>query len=304
VYYLCDQGSIITDGSGLLEERFGGEEVIPLLKTCEPIEECCTKKGTKKGGPSQPKPTGSHTTEPSSTEGPPTDSPIPTQCGLSNKGGLGNMDIKRQRAGVTYSKFAEFPWVVLILKKIPAVAPVRGGKGIPEGIDMKASGSLIHPSVVLSSAHNIEKFVENTKGLWVRAGEWNTQTNKEMFKHVDVSVKSITIHDDYEYLINDIGLLFLKKPIPRDHHINTACLPPPNMNFDKQSCFGMGWGDSSFNLTGKKASDILQQKHEAYLKKIKLEVVPFGECEDQLRTKITTDYDLFGGFMCAGKFGL
>lgn len=71
-------------------------------------------------------------------------------------------------------------------------------------------GSLIHPQVVLTAAHCINGKAANT--LKVRAGEWDTQTEKEMFPPEDATVESLVIHKEFKNgnLHNDVALLFLK----------------------------------------------------------------------------------------------
>lgn len=54
-------------------------------------------------------------------------------------------------------------------------------------------GSLIHPSIVLTAAH----YVATTKTLRVRAGEWDTQTTKEIYSYQDRDVDSVDVHKDF-----------------------------------------------------------------------------------------------------------
>lgn len=52
----------------------------------------------------------------------------------------------------------------------------------------------------------------------------------------------VVIHKDYNKgpLHNDVALLFLSNPMPIEDHINVACLPPQDYNFNHQKCVASG----------------------------------------------------------------
>jgi secreted trypsin-like serine protease len=93
-------------------------------------------------------------------------------------------------------------------------------------------------------------------------------------------------------LKNDIALLFLKEQVILAPHINTACLPYQDMEFNYQRCYASGWGRDKFGKEG---------QYQVILKNIELPVVEFNECQDRLRTtRLTKFFKLHRSFMCAG----
>lgn len=54
-------------------------------------------------------------------------------------------------------------------------------------------GSLIHPNVVLTAAH----YVATNNSFRIRAGEWDTQTTKEIYPHQERVVDSKEIHANF-----------------------------------------------------------------------------------------------------------
>jgi plasma kallikrein len=154
-------------------------------------------------------------------------------------------------------------------------------------------GSLIHPSIVLSTAHNMNNSDANE--LIVRAGEYNTQSTDEFLKHVEQDVESIVYHPKFtrSNLFNDLAILFLKKPFKLAPHINTICLPKAQYVPDNSKCVTGGWGKEFF---GNKAN------YQAFLKKVELPVIANEECQEMLqKTRLGEDFELHYGFMCAGE---
>lgn len=78
----------------------------------------------------------------------------------------------------------------------------------------------------------------------IRAGEWDTKNDQEIFDHQDRNTVEIKIHENYQRgsHFNNIALLFLEKPVDLAVNINTVCLPPQDFNFDNQRCLATGWG--------------------------------------------------------------
>lgn len=86
--------------------------------------------------------------------------------------------------------------------------------------------------------------LKNITNIVIRAGEWDTQTDDEIFPHQDRIVTEVKIHERYRpgSHFNDVALLFLEKPIDIAENVNTVCLPPQDFVFDHQRCFATGWG--------------------------------------------------------------
>ncbi|XP_055856315.1 phenoloxidase-activating factor 2-like [Episyrphus balteatus] len=155
----------------------------------------------------------------------------------------------------------------------------------------KCGGSLIAPTVVLTGAHCVNSF--QALNYKVRAGEWESNSNAELYPHQDRQVVEIIMHENFnaENLKNNIALLFLKTAFDAAPHIKTVCLPPVNTNFDMSRCFTSGWEMKQFG-TG---------KYPKIMKKIELPVVPNAKCQNDLRqTPLGPLFKLHSSFMCAG----
>jgi hypothetical protein len=198
-------------------------------------------------------------------------------CGIRKVGGIdftitGNTN---NEAG-----FGEFPWTVALLKNV---------QGHPVFI---CAGSLIHPSVILTGAHCVQNYTASD--LFVRAGEWDTQTTKERLPHQQRPVSEVAIHPEFNprSLANDIALLKLTNPVQLDEHINVVCLPQQNYYSNSGECFATGWGK---NVFGKKG------KYSVIMKRVPLPMVEFETCQDALRkTRLTKHFRLHNSFVCAG----
>lgn len=155
-----------------------------------------------------------------------------------------------------------------------------------------AGGSLIHPSIVITTAHNING--TEASALIIRGGEWNTQSFDEMLPYVERKVKLIVNHEKFirANLQNDIALLFLKEPFEMAPHINTICLPNQDYASTASDCIASGWGKKKFGV---------KEQYQVFLKKVELPIVPSDICEKQLRkTRLGEDFELHEGFLCAG----
>lgn len=155
-----------------------------------------------------------------------------------------------------------------------------------------ASGSLIHPSVALTSAHSIHGKIASQ--LQIRAGDWNLNTTNELYSHEELDVESIAIHEQFSVtnLRNDVALLFLQGEIELKNHINVICLPPQGYKFDYSHCFASGWGKDKIEEDG---------KYQVEMQKNELAIVPNDMCQTKLRqTRLGARYRLHDSFVCAG----
>lgn len=131
-----------------------------------------------------------------------------------------------------------------------------------------------------------------------KAGEWDTQSEKEMCKQEERKVKKVMRHEQYarSTLVNDVILLELTEPYTLTPFINTICLPPSNTRFEGQRCFTSGWGKNKFGRAG---------VYQAYMKKLSVPIVPHAKCQEQLRmTRLGPDFILHEKFLCAGRYGI
>lgn len=138
-YYLCSGTSIITDGRGLfnIKAKSGQSYRIQIGTTCDVESE-------KPALPIIEKRIG---------------------CGFRNVDGIGfqlNDDSDIRKTG-----FGEFPWTAAIFKDISLA-------GEQEQLKFQCTGSLIHPSVVLTVANGVQGF--DLSELKVRLGEWDTSS--------------------------------------------------------------------------------------------------------------------------------
>ncbi|XP_031632942.1 phenoloxidase-activating factor 2-like isoform X2 [Contarinia nasturtii] len=215
---------------------------------------------------------------------------VASNCGTRNENGIrfniiGNNNNEAQ--------FAEFPWHVAIFKEI------RSSNGDISNT-YACGGSLINQSVILTAAHCLYQKgtpLLNVQMWKVRAGEWDLNTTFEPYSHQDRAVRKIVIHPHFRRsgVLNDIALLFLTQPFELGPHINSICLPNPDLVFDQRSCFATGWGKDSFD-------DEANFQH--ILKRIELPIVARELCVQRLReTRLGLNFELHPSFICAGKPG-
>lgn len=204
-------------------------------------------------------------------------------CGWANPNGI---DLQNPSTNNEYAKFGEIPWMVAILK----IESLKDDPSNNKVMVYVGGGSLIHPSVVLTVAH----YVINGETLKVRAGEWDTQTTKEIYPYQERYVDSIETHKDFieKTSYYDVAVLFLDRPMELAPNVAVACLPPARMSQRENTrCIATGWGKDKF----------IEGRYQVLLKKIEVPVVARDHCQAALRrTRLGENFQLHSSFMCAG----
>merc|ERR1712077_186627 len=272
-YYQCSNGTIITDGAGLIDIRNGFGALTPEDSKCPGFLDVCCK-------------------DPDFIPPPPP--PIvkyQPKCGRRNYNGLG---ARIQGFTESESQFGEWPHMCAVLHSKP-VEQEAGYGGEPETVNLyQCGGSLIAPGVLLTAAHCVDKFRQNPTELKIRCGEWDTQHQTEPYPHQDRQVSNLAIHPEFDgrNLQNDFAVLFVSEDFILDQHLDTACLPNANEIFDSTTCFATGWGKDQFGAAG---------QYQVVLKEIGLPVVNQAVCQDKLSTtRLGQKYKLHDSFLCAG----
>ncbi|KAJ8703811.1 hypothetical protein PYW07_013105 [Mythimna separata] len=270
-YYLCDANNVGVDvnnasvtGWGVLDIRFGDDDNSIDRHCQESVEVCCAIPKDPSEVPPQPKP--QPQPDPTKVKG----------CGYRNPQGLG---VTITGGTGTESQFGEFPWVIALLDN--------------RNFSYAGVGVLIHPQVVMTGAHIAQKFGPGE--LKIRAGEWDTQTVKEIYPFEERNVESTVIHENFQpkSLKNDIALLRLDRPLEISEHINVICLPDYQEVFDSsKNCVANGWGKSHFGQSN---------RYAVILKKVEVDMVPYTRCNMLLkRTRLGNNFKLHDSFVCAG----
>merc|ERR1712193_405507 len=272
-YYQCHNGTIITDGGGLIDIRNGFGILSPEDSKCPGfLDVCCLDPDFI---PPPPPPIVKH---------------VP-KCGQRHENGLG---VRIQGFSEYESQFGEWPHMCAVLAEEP-VAQDPGYAGEPQTVNLyQCGGSLIAPGVILTAAHCVDKFRQNPTELKIRCGEWDTQNQTEPYPHQDRYVQTLNIHPEFDgrNLHNDFALLFTSEDFVLASHIDTVCLPQADELFDGTTCFATGWGKDKFGSAG---------QYQVVLKEIDLPVVGNTDCQDKLRsTRLGQKYKLHDSFICAG----
>merc|ERR1712013_334022 len=258
-YYQCHNGTIITDGGGLIDIRNGFGILSPEDSKCPGfLDVCCLDPDFI---PPPPPPIVKH---------------VP-KCGQRHENGLG---VRIQGFKEGESQFGEWPHMCAILSEEQVVNEDPGsvgGEGDPQVVNLyQCGGSLIAPNVLLTAAHCVHKFQAEPSRLKVRCGEWDTQSQNEPRAHQDRAVHQVDLHPEFNgrNLANDWALLYTTEKFELQEHIDTICLPDPDEVFERQDCFATGWGKDQFGAAG---------EYQVVLKEIDLPVVGHQVCQDSLR---------------------
>lgn len=199
------------------------------------------------------------------------------KCGIRNKDGL---SYRITNARDSEAEYAEFPWMVALFEETEVL-------GLKTNV-YKCGGSLIHPKVVLTATHCVNK----NRNIVARAGEWDTQTEFEVVPHQDRKVAEIITHEGFYKggLFNDIALLVLESPYDTADNVGFVCLPKASARFDSAQCTASGWGSHSVG-----------GNEQTILKKVDLPIVPRDTCLDLFRAlRKSQSYDLHESYLCAG----
>merc|ERR1712038_233761 len=275
-YYQCNNGTIITDGEGLIDIRNGFGILSPEDSKCPGFLDVCCK--DPDFTPPPPPPVVKH---------------VP-KCGQRHQNGLG---VRIQGFKEGESQFGEWPHMCAILSEEQVVDEDQGHVGgeDPQVVNLyQCGGSLIAPNVLLTAGHCVHKFQAEPGKLKVRCGEWDTQSQNEPRAHQDRAVHQVDLHPEFNgrNLANDWALLYTREPFELQEHIDTICLPDPEEVFEGQDCFATGWGKDQFGAAG---------EYQVVLKEIDLPVVGHQQCQDSLRrTRLGRRFQLDDSFICAG----
>ncbi|XP_038221007.1 phenoloxidase-activating factor 2-like [Zerene cesonia] len=264
VYYLCnDNGTLNTDGAGIIDIRISESACPSYLDVC-----CRTSRVRDSDDPITPRPE------------------IKKGCGWRNPNGVGFVSTGDPNGD--YSKFGEFPWMVAVLRQ----EPVNENDSNSQLFDYYiGGGSLIHPSVVLTVAH----IVYEAHHYRARAGEWDTQTTKEIYPFQERRVDAVLVHEEFQIrnLINDVALLMLASPMTTAPNVGFACLPPRGyVPAGGTPCLASGWGKNEFGEKG---------RYQVIMKKVEIPIVERNQCQERLRrTRLGKFFKLNQTFLCAG----
>ncbi|CAD1477023.1 unnamed protein product, partial [Heterotrigona itama] len=259
-YYQCRNGTISQNGETLIDIR-------AFSSPCENYLDVCCKL------PDKINPGEIITPSPIERKG----------CGQRHPNGVG---FRITGNNNNEAEFGEFPWMVAILKE-----EVIGENNQKLNV-YQCGGSLIHKQAVLTAAHCVQG--KQPSEFRIRAGEWDTQTNNEIYPHQDRTVQKVIIHEDYYAgaLYNDFAILILSEPVNLIDNVDLVCLPEQNDIFDNSRCFASGWGKDIFGKEG---------HYQVILKKVELPIVPRNICQEQLRkTRLGKYFILHESFICAG----
>ncbi|XP_053687815.1 phenoloxidase-activating factor 2-like [Sabethes cyaneus] len=201
------------------------------------------------------------------------------QCGVRNQNGIGYRLVGHKN-GV--SEYGEFPWTLMVLKSQQVVDIYK---------EVYICGaSLIAPNLALTAAHCVVNF-KNEK-YYVRAGEWDTNTDRELYSTQTRDASEIIIHENYnKHHHNNIALLRLDTPFNADKNVQIICLPPVGSSFTGQECFTGAWGKDKFE----------QGRLQNILRRVEVPVVSHDQCQDAFRsTRLGPRFVLHDSYMCAG----
>ena len=271
-YYQCHNGTIITDGGGLIDIRNSFGILSPEDSKCPGFLDVCCQDPEFVPPP------------------PPAVVQYSPRCGRRHQNGLG---VRIQGFTAHEAQFGEWPHMCAVLEEQQAEGAY--GENVQAINLYQCGGSLVAPGVILTAAHCAAAFQEAPSKLKVRCGEWDTQDTLEPREHQDRHVAALAIHPEFDprSLANDWALLFTSEEFDLQEHVDTVCLPDPDESFDyEEECFATGWGKDEFGAAG---------QYQVVLKEIDLPMVAHNVCEASLRTtRLGHRFQLDESFVCAG----
>lgn len=94
----------------------------------------------------------------------------------------------------------------------------------------------------------LSSYQSNLDAIKIRAGEWDTLTEKERLPHQERKIRQVIIHSNFnpKTVVNDVALLLLERPFVQADNIGTICLPQQSQVFNSKECFASGWGKKEF----------------------------------------------------------
>jgi len=316
-YYTCNEcNAIITDGSGLFDPRdasdsckTSAEHEKAIVSECDkPLHVCCRHPNYDPPGPQGPEegPSDLPPSVPCEDNGDINDAifddddsciftpkqPATNKCGKRNIDGV---DSFFEEPSFDEAKFGEWPHVCAILKSVSV------GEENDKVQVYLCGASLIAPQVVLTSGHCVNDTDTLQDILFVRCGEWDTQTEDEKYPFQELKVNRIEKHPnlDVDNHHNNFALLFMSSAFEEMPHISPICLPQPGKKpLDGEYCVSHGWGKDEFGSGG---------KYQTRLKEVVVPVVNNDQCQEDLRskTRLGEYYELDPSFICAGgKLGI
>uniref|UniRef100_A0A182MV10 Peptidase S1 domain-containing protein n=1 Tax=Anopheles culicifacies TaxID=139723 RepID=A0A182MV10_9DIPT len=186
--------------------------------------------------------------------------------------------VYNEESGITnFAKFAEFPWMVAIIQ-------LSSFKYIPD-LTIVASGTLIHPKFVLTTAHTLK----SSRRYLARFGEWNLNSSAEIYPRQDIHIERHIIHPSYrdEFIPEyDVALAMLRENIIYTEHIRPLCLPSAEDLFEGQRCIETGWGYETTSDT-----------QATIMKRLKLEIISHERCQEFFDT-LDDNFELSRSVMC------
>uniref|UniRef100_A0A3F2Z0Z0 Peptidase S1 domain-containing protein n=1 Tax=Anopheles minimus TaxID=112268 RepID=A0A3F2Z0Z0_9DIPT len=197
-------------------------------------------------------------------------------CGVSNPEGL----VYNVQSNVTYAKFAEFPWTVVILQRDISLY-------VPD-LTIIAGGALIHPKFVLTAAHALK----DTHRYLARFGEWNLRSSAEIYPRQDIHIEEFIIYPSYRdniLPVYDVALGVLRENVVYSEHIRPLCLPNAQDVFEGQRCIESGWG-----------LDVRTGQPPTVMKRMELKVISRIECQLLYQlAEANSNFRLHRNVMCA-----